>query len=149
MILIKRGPFQDIDTLEDGRLFYASDKKDLFIGSSGTNIKLSDNTKIFHAKISQLGTGAPTLETKYTDFLPGTIVWSRDSTGEYRGTLANAFDDNTYVEIINLESTSVSVMKGGVTNSSNIYITQRNPSATLIDTTGGFIIKIYKLIPLS
>ena len=83
------------------------------------------------------------------DYLPGTIVWSRDSAGEYRGTLANAFDVNTYVEIINLESSSVSIMKGGVSNPSNIYITQRNTSGTLTDSTGGFIIKIYKLIPLT
>ncbi len=148
MILIKRGKYSDINTLEDGRLYFASDKKELFVGSSGVNVKLSDNTKIFHVKMSQLGTGAPEVAVKYTDLLPGEIAWSRDSAGEYRGTLANAFDDHTYVEIINLESSSVSVMKGGVINPSNIYITQRNTSGTLIDSTGGFIIKIYKLLPL-
>ena len=116
MILIKRGSFQDIGTLEDGRLYFASDKKELLIGSSGINVKLSDNSKIFHAKMSQTGTDAPAVEAKYTDLLPGTIVWSRDSTGEYRGTLANAFDENTYVEIVNLESASVTIMKGGVIN---------------------------------
>ena len=149
MLLIKRGQYSDINTLEDGRLYFANDKNDLFIGCNGKNVKLSDNTKIFHAKMSQSGTGAPTLETKYTDFLPGTIIWSRDSTGEYRGTLANAFDENTYVELINLETSNVNIMKGGFTNSSNIYINQRNSSGTLTDSTGGFIIKIYKLIPLA
>ena len=148
MILIKRGPFDKMEILEDGRLYFASDKKDLYIGSSNGNVKLSDNNLIFEAKMSQAGTGSPSEITKYKDLLPGSVAWSRDSTGEYRGTLANAFDVDTYVEIINLEPLSVNINKGGYINDSNIYITQRNNAGTLTDSIGNFMIKIYRLIPI-
>ena len=148
MILIKRGPFDKMETLEDGRLYYASDKKDLYIGSSEGNVKLSYNTLIFQSKMSQAGTGSPAEITKYKDSLPGAVTWSRDSTGEYRGTLTNAFDADTYVEIIDLEPLSINTVKGGYINDSNIYIVHRNTSGTLVDSIGNFMLKIYKLTPL-
>jgi hypothetical protein len=74
-----------------------------FIKSGGTDQQalLADgSTKVvplvYTALVSQSGTSAPTA-TVLENTLDGTVVWSRDSTGSYRATLAGVFTGNTVI----------------------------------------------------
>jgi len=49
-----------------------------------------DNVKVYAALLTQSGTDAPTA-TVLENTLGGTVVWTRDDTGLYTGTLAGAF----------------------------------------------------------
>ena len=49
--------------------------------------------KVYLAKISQIGTDAPTVVVLENTI--GNIVWTRDSVGQYEATLAGAFSGNT------------------------------------------------------
>ena len=57
--------------------------------------------KVYTALLSQIGTNAPTA-TVLENTLGGTVVWSRNITGEYYGTLTGAFTSGkTYATIVN------------------------------------------------
>lgn len=58
------------------------------------------NYKIYRALITQTGTNNPTIIV-LENTLGGDIVWTRTSQGFYKGTLANAFDDNKTFYYIN------------------------------------------------
>lgn len=49
--------------------------------------------KVYTALLNQTGTDAP-VATVLENTLGGTVVWTRFSIGEYRGTLAGAFTEN-------------------------------------------------------
>jgi hypothetical protein len=54
---------------------------------------LRRGTKVYRAKISQAGTAAPTVTVLENDF-GAAIVWTRNSAGNYTGTLVGAFTLN-------------------------------------------------------
>ena len=64
----------------------------VLIKSSGTDydVEWATEPKVYVALLSQTGTDAP-VATVLKNTLGGTVVWSREATGEYIGTLAGAF----------------------------------------------------------
>jgi len=84
--------------------------------SSGT-IALQETVKpykVYTALLSQTGTNAPTA-TVLENTLGGTIVWTRNSTGLYTGTLAGVFTANkTWTSIT---STATGTVTGAVSTS--------------------------------
>lgn len=59
--------------------------------------------KVYTALLSQTGTNAPTA-TVLENTLGGTVVWTRNTTGDYRGTLTGVFTNNKTLPIVNLNS---------------------------------------------
>jgi len=65
-------------------------------GAIATAVVTARPYKVYTAILSQSGTSAP-VATVLENTLGGTVVWSRVSTGEYRGTLTGAFTANKTV----------------------------------------------------
>jgi hypothetical protein len=63
------------------------------MGVNGTALATASTTKVYRALLTQSGTSAP-VATVLENTLGGTVVWTRDSTGVYTGTLASAFTAN-------------------------------------------------------
>jgi hypothetical protein len=66
---------------------------------------LSAGYKVYTALLSQSGTSAPTA-TVLDNTLGGTVVWSRNTVGDYRATLSGAFTNNKTVTFVNQGATS-------------------------------------------
>ncbi len=63
------------------------------VGEDGT-VDLGLGVKVYRALLTQTGTDAP-VATVLENTLGGTVVWTRDDTGLYTGTLAGAFPSAT------------------------------------------------------
>ena len=78
--------------------------------------------KVYTALLSQTGTNAP-VATVLENTLGGTVVWSRDSAGFYRGTLTGAFVNNkTTINISSGIVTSFYSRTCVVVSSNEVYI---------------------------
>ena len=63
---------------------------DLLLSGKGTGTVILNGVKVYRALLTQSGTSVPTV-TVLENSLGGTVVWTRDSIGNYVGTLAGAF----------------------------------------------------------
>ncbi len=63
------------------------------VNRGGETVPTVGGIKVYHALITQSGTSAPTA-TVLLNTLGGTVVWTRNSEGNYTGTLAAAFTVN-------------------------------------------------------
>lgn len=61
--------------------------------------RVDQGVKIYKALLTQVGTNAPTAVVQ-KNTLGGTLVWTRQSTGVYRGTLIGAFPDLNKVNLL-------------------------------------------------
>ena len=60
---------------------------------TASGVGLPVGTRVYRALLTQTGTNAP-VATVLENTLGGTVVWTRDSTGIYIGTLLGAFPSN-------------------------------------------------------
>ena len=94
--------------------------------SSGDLVPMGVGYKVYTALLSQSGTSAP-VATVLENTLGGTVVWTRNSTGLYTGTLAGVFTANktfttntfgTFSGFAQFTSSSVNTVNINTTNSS-------------------------------
>jgi hypothetical protein len=88
----RNGDWIETDIYE-GELYMDTDTGIVYIRSNGTIITVDGPTaKTYEALLSQSGTSNPTvIENENTI---GAIVWTRQNTGHYRGTLTGAFTNH-------------------------------------------------------
>lgn len=94
-----------------------------------TQLPIQPAIRIYAAKLTQVGTGAPTATIAQNNI--GEIIWTRDSTGSYKGTLADAFIGTTTVQITSGRSTAF--YEGAATNTQTITILTFNAGGSLGD----------------
>lgn len=70
--------------------------------ASGNLSTIGVGYKVYTAYITQTGTNAP-VATVFDNTLGGTVVWTRNSTGNYSGTLTGAFATGTYLNVSNTD----------------------------------------------
>lgn len=70
--------------------------------ASGNLSTIGVGYKVYTAYITQTGTAAP-VATVFDNTLGGTVVWTRNSTGNYSGTLTGAFATGTYLNVSNTD----------------------------------------------
>ena len=98
--------------------------------------------KVYTALLTQTGTNAP-VATVLENTLGGTIVWTRNNTGQYNGTLTNAFTtDKTWVGIMGIGTLTQ------YTAAMSAY--RQNVDVVRIDTTlaGGFTDAMMTSVPI-
>jgi hypothetical protein len=86
--------------------------------TDGTHVE-TDGVKRYVTLLSQSGTDAP-VATVLENSLGGTVVWSRDASGRYTGTLAGVFTANKTVG-----------NSGAVAGSGTIYDVKRGSDNTV------------------
>lgn len=67
------------------------------------------SVKVYKALLSQTGTSAPVARV-YQNNLGGEVVWTRDGTGIYVGTLAGKFDDDQVFTICQILGHTTAIM---------------------------------------
>lgn len=103
--------------------------------------------KLYKALMAQTGTSAPTVQILENNI--GTIVWTWDSTGFFKGTLSNAFTANkTFFDTqtdAGLVAGSEVVLNAGWIDASNILIGNLDGSFSSVDGLGrGYVtIQVY------
>lgn len=83
--------------------------------------------KVYSALLSQAGTSAPTATVLENTI--GTIVWTRDSAGRYKGTLEGAFTQNKTSVLLGPNTTGAVDLTTGYqydTDEDNIYVDSYN-----------------------
>jgi len=102
------------------------------------------NYKKYVALLTQTGTSAPTA-TVLENTLGGTVVWTRTSTGEYKGTLTGAFTTNkTFFPQPSISLASY--ILAAVLNTNELTISSRNTSGVSTDallTNSTIEIRVY------
>lgn len=102
--------------------------------------------RVYTALINQSGTTAP-VATILHNTLNGNIIWTRDSTGIYIGTLTGAFAENTTAILINNQD-STKTLVGGYATANTIYLTQRDAvspfNLTDVISNATIEIRVYK-----
>jgi hypothetical protein len=89
--------------------------------------------KKYTALLSQTGTNAPTA-TVLENSLGGTVVWTRNTDGEYYGTLLNAFPINKTFIMINAFSNNTSDSAAALWNTvSQVAVLTCDTSFTRVD----------------
>lgn len=79
---------------------------ELLIDFIDSKINVDAIVKEYAATISQAGTAAPTATVVINSFGLGVLVWTRNSIGNYTGTLGAAFTTNkTFISTMNQELT--------------------------------------------
>ena len=121
------------------------------IGGDGNNILLDDGTvlpigdlpsptlpyKVYTALLTQIDAEAP-VATVLENTLGGIISWTRDSAGNYIGTLNGAFPLGKTVCFYTHDGWNGSTGYGGLLRSSSntVWMTFNNPAGEYVDTQG-------------
>jgi hypothetical protein len=103
--------------VEDGKLYTRSNA-----GIEEVPTSSSDGNTVYIASLIQSGSDAP-VATVIKNTLGDAVVWTRESAGLYRGTLAGAFDGNVMVEVTQAEYLAyvVALRPTGITDYIQIY----------------------------
>lgn len=89
--------------------------------------------KVYKALISQSGTGDPIVNV-LANTLGGSVVWTRDSVGYYKGTLTGAFDKSkTYMDCANKKSVFAKESFIGITGSPDFVFINSFDTGVLSD----------------
>lgn len=117
------------------------------LGAGNLTINNSSNYKVYVALLTQTGTDAPTAIV-LENTLGGTVVWTRNGTGYYKGTLSNAFPSTKSTVIIsNGWQNSTDVIKAGINFPNEIvvstYLSNTLTDGLLNNSTTSIEIRVY------
>lgn len=98
-----------------------------------TNVATPTNIaiRVYTALITQTGTAAPTI-TVLQNTLGGTVVWTRDTTGTFLGTLNEAFPANKTI-LEGVTTAENRVIQGNRDTDNRVIIYNRSASGAVSD----------------
>ena len=115
---------------------------------SATDIATDKPYKVYVATLGQITTGAPSVSLLLENTL-GSIVWTRTSTGVYKGTLTGAFVNNKTICFISYGgtygsvSTDQSISLSRDSNNNEVLLTQTKSGSYADDFQASVEIRVY------